>query len=59
LITKEFKQRLGDISLEDIKKEGLGPMEEFKEEWENDYGVWTPDLIVIAYESNLSKRRTK
>ena len=51
-ITRKFKQRLGDISQEDAKKEGFGSIEEFKQEWERIYGSgsWNPDKVVIAYE---------
>ncbi|MDI6851969.1 MAG: hypothetical protein QMD82_08585 [bacterium] len=33
-ITRKFKQRLGDISPEDIKKEGFNSLEEFRRAWE-------------------------
>ena len=56
LVTRKFRQRLGDISPEDVKKEGFSSLKEFQEEWEEIYGPgsWNPDQIVIAYEFKLS-----
>ena len=56
IITRKFRQRLADISPEDVKKEGFSSFEEFKQEWENCYGPgsWNPDQIVIAYEFKLA-----
>jgi hypothetical protein len=44
---------LGDISAEDIRKEGFNTLAEFEEEWININGSWDPDLVVIAYEFKL------
>jgi len=57
IITRKFRQRLADISPEDVKKEGFSSFEEFKQEWENCYGPgsWNPDQIVIAYEYKLKE----
>jgi hypothetical protein len=52
-ITRKFYQRLGDISLEDVRKEGFQSLDEFKHTWESIHGVWQPDLIVIAYEFEI------
>ena len=56
LITRKFKQQLGDISPEDVKKEGFESLEEFKQEWKECYGPdsWNPDQIVTAYEFKLA-----
>jgi len=59
LITRKYKQRLGDISLEDVKKEGYSNLEEFQRTWEEVHGPggWNPDLIVTVYEFKLEERR--
>ena len=56
LITRKFKQRLGNISQEDLQKEGFSSLEEFKQEWINCYGhgSWNPDTVVTAYEYKLA-----
>ena len=57
LVTRKFRQRLGDISPEDVKKEGFSSLEEFKQEWENCYGPesWNPNTVVTAYEYKLKE----
>lgn len=50
LITRKFKQRLGDISLADVQKEGYSNLEEFKQIWAEITGSWSPEQIVTAYE---------
>jgi hypothetical protein len=56
-ILRKFKQRLGDISMEDVKKEGYESLAEFQKIWEeiNGPGSWDPNLIVTAYEFKLIK----
>ena len=58
LITHKFRQRLGDISLEDVGKEGYSSLEEFQRAWEEAHGPgsWNPDLIVTVYEFKLKER---
>lgn len=53
LITRKFRQRLGDISPEDVEKEGFSTLAEFKEEWTKINGSWEPERAVIAYEFKL------
>jgi hypothetical protein len=52
LIIRKFRQRLGDISAEDVRKEGYGSMQEFQRVWEEVHGQgsWEPNLIVMVYE---------
>jgi len=38
LIVKKYRQKLGDMSEEDIRKEGCSSREEFIREWEESYG---------------------
>jgi len=52
-IIRKFRQRLGDMSSQDVKKEGYNSLEEFRKVWEEIYGPWKPDKIVIAYEFKL------
>ena len=51
-IIKKFKQKLGEISPEDVKKEGFNSLEEFRKAWEeiNGEGSWDPEQIVTVYE---------
>lgn len=57
LITRKFKQRLGDISQEDVVKEGFKTLSEYREEWRKINGSWTPDKVVLVYEFKLVKTR--
>ena len=50
LITRRYRQRLGDISSEEILKEGFSSLSEFKQAWIRIYGSWNPDMQVWAYE---------
>lgn len=52
-VTRKFNQRLGDISLEDVKKEGFNSLDDFKEAWRRINGNWTPDQTVIVYEFEI------
>jgi len=55
LIVKKYRQKLGDMSEEDIRKEGCSSREEFIREWEESYGPgsYQPDLEVWVYEFKL------
>jgi len=52
LITRKFRQKLGEISLEDIRKEGYNSLGEFRGAWEEIHGLesWDPNLTVTVYE---------
>ena len=56
-ITSRFEQKLGEISLEDVKKEGYSSLEEFRRAWENIYGPgsWDPEQTVTVYEFELAR----
>ena len=60
LITRKFKQKLGDISLADIRKEGYSDIGEFKVAWEEIYGQgsWNPEVIVTVYEFVLQRAQS-
>ena len=59
LITRRWRERLGDISEEDVKKEGYETLEEFKKAWTEIYGRWDPDDIVWVYEFKVVKANDK
>ena len=52
LITRKFRQKLGEISLEDVEKEGYNSLGEFRRAWEEIHGLesWDPNLTVTVYE---------
>jgi len=52
-VPRRFRQRLGDISLEDVQKEGYNGIEEFKETRKKIHGYWDPNLVVWVYEFKL------
>jgi len=58
-ITRKFRQKLGDISSEDIKKEGYKDIREFRRAWEqiNGEGSWNPEQIVTVYEFKLVNKK--
>ena len=55
-ILQAQQQRLGDITLEDVKAEGFGSLDEFKETWIKINGEWNPDQTIAAYEFKLIKK---
>ncbi len=59
LITRKFHQKLGDISLEDAKKEGYNSLEEFRRAWEEIHGKgsWNPKQVATVYEFRVVKKR--
>jgi len=58
LITRKFRQKLGEISLEDVRKEGYESLEEFRRAWEEVHGPesWQPNLTVTVYEFKPSQK---
>ena len=50
LITRKFRQKLGDISQADAQAEGYKNLEEFKKAWTEIYGPWNPQKVVTVYE---------
>jgi len=59
LITRKFRQRLGDISLEDVRKEGYSSLQEFRGAWEGVHGQgsWDPNSVVAVYEFKVVSKR--
>ncbi len=55
-ITDIRKERLGDISLEDVRREGYETLEAFKEEWIRINGAWDPELEVYVVSFELTAK---
>jgi len=60
-ITRKFRQKLGDISSEDVKKEGYNSLEELRRAWEEINGPdsWDPERIITVYEFEYIERTRK
>ena len=56
IITRRFQQKLGEISPEDVKKEGYNSLEEFRKSWIEINGEWNPEQTVTVYEFILVKK---
>ena len=52
-ILRVSQQRLGDITLEDAKREGFETVEEFRKAWIQINGFWDPDQKVTVYDFQL------
>lgn len=50
LITRVRRQRLGDITPEEARKEGGYTIKEFQSIWRRIYGPWNPLEEVVVYE---------
>ena len=53
LITRAYRQRLGDMTPEEARKEGGYTLEGFRRVWEEINGSWDPDEVVWVYEFKL------
>jgi len=53
LILRRFRQRLDEISQEDVKKEGYQKLEDYQKAWKEFYGEWSPEQVVTVYEFKL------
>gem|GEM_PF-5390704 len=53
LITRVYRQRLGEITPEECLKEGGYAPEGFREVWRRINGSWDPDEVVVVYEFKL------
>jgi hypothetical protein len=58
LVTRKFRQKLGEITLKDVEKEGYNSLEEFKTEWIKLHGEWNPEQVVWVYEFKLTSPKT-
>ncbi|MHA1595821.1 MAG: ASCH domain-containing protein [Candidatus Baldrarchaeia archaeon] len=58
LVNRVFKQKLGEMTEEDAKKEGCESLEEFKRVWERVTGEkWNPDEEVWVVEFSVVNRK--
>jgi len=55
-ITEVRRERLGDISIEDIHREGYQTLAGFKAEWIRINGSWDPDAEVFVVSFELADR---
>jgi hypothetical protein len=50
-INRRFNQKLGDMTEQDAKAEGLDSLAEFKKEWEKiSQEPWNPERVVTVYD---------
>lgn len=49
-IIQMFTQNLGEITVEEVLKEGFSSLEDFKTAWEGIYGDWDPEKRVWVVE---------
>ncbi len=56
-VTKLFKQRLGDMDIKDIKKEGYNWNYEFMDIWNKINGVYDPIIEVWVIEFALLEKK--
>jgi hypothetical protein len=55
-ITGLRKERLGEISLEDVYKEGYDDLESYKAAWKRSVGVWDPNIMVYIVNFELEEQ---
>jgi len=54
-IKKKERKRLGELTDEDAKREGVSSLEEFREIWEDLYGEWKPERKVYVVQFEKTK----
>ena len=45
-----YEQKLGEMSEEDVRREGYPTFEEFRDDWVKLYRMWVPDMYVWVVE---------
>jgi hypothetical protein len=55
IIQNVYTQRLGEITKEEIQKEGFNSHNEFINAWSLLYGSWTPDKIIWVIDFELGE----
>jgi len=55
-IKRRFEQRLGDMTEEEARAEGVKDLADFRELWKSINGDWSPDQVVTAYEFELAEK---
>ena len=53
-IVRRYRQKLGDMTDEDARKEGCKDLEDFKRIWKKIYRKWNPRKVVWVYEFKLA-----
>ncbi|MBD3205880.1 ASCH domain-containing protein [Candidatus Bathyarchaeota archaeon] len=56
-IEEIFQQKLGEITPEEVLKEGFNSFEEFVKEWESIYDEWEPEKKIWVIEFRLTEKR--
>jgi hypothetical protein len=54
-VTDLQRQRLGDITPDDVGREGFDSLDEFREAWNGIYGGWNPDQLVWVVDFVLTE----
>ena len=54
-VTDLRRQRLGEVTPDDVRKEGFDSLEEFKEAWVGIYEGWDPDQMVWVVDFVLTE----
>ncbi|RLF26479.1 MAG: hypothetical protein DRN14_06780, partial [Thermoplasmata archaeon] len=56
-VTDIRKEKLGDITEEDAKREGCSSVAEFRKVWEEIHGKWDPEQEIYVIEFRLLDRK--
>lgn len=56
-IEEVFQQKLGEITPEDVLKEGFNSFQEFIQEWESIYDEWKPEKKIWVIEFRLTEKQ--
>ena len=54
-VTGLDRQRLGDVTPDDVRREGFNSLDEFREAWTGIYGGWDPDQVVWVVDFVLTE----
>ena len=55
-VTRLRKEKLGEISFEDVKKEGYDTLREFMDVWKQIHGDWNPNQEVYVVDFEVVKK---
>ena len=55
-VKRRFEQRLGDMTEEDAKAEGVKDLADFQVLWKSINGSYSPDQVVTIYEFELAEK---
>ncbi|NIO09270.1 MAG: ASCH domain-containing protein [Deltaproteobacteria bacterium] len=54
-VTGLYRQRLGEVIPEDVRREGFDTLEEFRDAWAGIYGGWDPGEVVWVVDFVLTE----